>query len=115
MSLNPIKSIVKFFKYWKKHGWNKTSKDLKYNYLMLETPENLLKKEITSYIGVLGALLLALVFLAFRGFWYISLIMLFSIAISYYQMKGKLIQLKKLKEMTEQFENPEERKEEQLW
>jgi len=100
LKYNPLN----FFKHWKKHGYRKTVEAWKKNYYFLDTPEQLLRKEIISYIGIIGAQLIALVILAFRGVWYISLIMLFGIGIGYYAMKGKLMQLRKLREMTRQFE-----------
>ncbi len=100
MKYNPLN----FFKYWEKHGFRKTALQWKENYLSLDSPELLLKKEIINYIGLIGALLVATVILLGRGAWYISLIMIFSIGISYINLRGKLIQLKKLKDMMKQFE-----------
>lgn len=99
MKNNPLN----FFKHWKTHGWRRTVKDWKKNYYYLDTPEQLLKKEITSHVGMIGAFLIALVSFAYKGSWSISLIMVFATAVSYYTMKGKLMQLRKLKEMMEQF------------
>ena len=96
-------SPLNLLKYWKEHGYKKTMKEWKKNYLFLDTPEQLLKKEIYSHIGMIGAFLVALVSFAYRGSWAVSLIMIFGAATSYYTMKGKMMQLNRLREMVEQF------------
>lgn len=95
---------LNLFKYWRKWGWKKTKKEWTKQYLMLETPENLLKKEIGGYIGMMAALLFALVVFAFKKSWSVAILFLVSIYIAYTQMKGKLMQLHKLNEMTRQFQ-----------
>lgn len=106
--LNPIESIANLFRYAKKHGWQKTLEDWKYNYIMQDTPEQLLTKEIYGYIGMMGALLLAIVILSLNGFWYIALVMLFSIWIAYAQFKGRLKQRKQLIDIKKQLKEAEQ-------
>lgn len=101
--MKPIKNIKNLLKYIRVHGYHKAMRDWKKAYLSLETPEQLLKKEIYSYVGLIGAMLIAAVVLAWSGSWHISLVLVFSIGIAYTQLKGKLMQLNKLKEMMENF------------
>jgi len=90
-------------KYWRKYGWKKTWKQLKYNYVMLDTPEQLLRKEIIGYIGAIIGMLVGITMFIWKGTWYYTIAMLFTILIFYAQLKGKLKQLKILKEMEEQY------------
>ena len=100
-----MKPIINLFKHAKKHGWKKTMQDWKYNFIMLESPEQILRKEIIGYIGTLMGLLLASVIFISRGMWFISVIMCFSMLIAYANLKGKLKQSQILKDIKKQFDD----------
>ena len=99
MKNNPFNLI----KYWKKHGWQKTKKEWTKNYLLLETPENLLKKEIIGYAGMIAGSALAFILFVMDGLWRVSLLFVMSIWLLYVQLKGKLISLKRLRDMEKSF------------
>ena len=94
---------LNLFKYLKKYGWKKTRQEWTKKYLMLETPENLLKKEIYTQLGYLGAIVFAFVVFFMKDMWSVSILFFFVFVMAFFQLKGKLIQYYKLKEMTKQF------------
>ena len=93
---NPISNFIRSVK---EIGWKETYEKIKYNYAMLDTPEQLLKKELFGYFGAMMGTLIGLYFLIAKGFWYISIPVAFSMLIMYAQFKGKLKQLTILKNM----------------
>jgi hypothetical protein len=98
MKKNPIVSL---FKYAHKHGWKETFKQWKYNYLMLETPEQLIKKEIIGYIGSIIGMCIAIMMFVFLGYWYLVVAIAFTILIQYSQLVGKLKVLEQFRESQE--------------
>jgi hypothetical protein len=102
-----MNQINKFIKHWKKYGWKKTIEKWKYNYVMLDTPEQLAQKEIYGYIGAMGGLLLAIVVLVSRGTWYIVIALGATMWIMYMQFKQKLQSLQNIKDMNKQLEELE--------
>lgn len=95
MGKNPI---INLFKYARKHGWKETFKQWKYNYLMLETPEQLIKKEIIGYLGSIIGMCIAIVMFVLLGYWYLVVAIAFTILIQYSQLVGKLKVLQQFKE-----------------
>lgn len=65
-----MRPIINFIKYSKKHGFKKAWKELKYNYYVLDDPEQLLNKKIFGRMGAITGLGIAMVFMAFRSLWY---------------------------------------------
>lgn len=104
-----MKGIFNFIRHCRIYGFRETFEKWKYNYYMLDTPEQLLKKEIIGYIGGIGGLLLAMVMFTVRGMWFVCIAMGFSIFIMYAQLKGKLKSLQILRDVQKDFnENKEE-------
>ncbi len=106
MKSNPFN----LFRYWKKHGWKETKKQWNYNFLMLDTPEQSIKKEIYGFIGLIGALFFATVSFAVKGSWAVTAVFTCSLWLAYVQLKQKLKQLKILRDMS----NPEEEEYEEV-
>ena len=102
-NLNPIKAISNIISSWKKYGFKETRKKLYYNYVMLETPESMVKKRITGGIGAIFGLVFAIIFFIRKGVWYITIPIGFSILILYANLKGDLKQLQILKDLKKQF------------
>jgi hypothetical protein len=103
ITLNPVKAVSNFIKSCRKYGYKETMKKWKYNYLMLETPEGLIKKRIIGYIGGIFGIVFAIIVFIRRGFWFITIAMGFSVLIMYANLKGDLKQLQVLKDLKEQF------------
>jgi len=101
--LNVIKAITNFIKSWKKYGFKETKKKLYYNYVMLETPEGIIKKRIFGGIGAISGLIMAMFIFLYRRMWYVTIIMGFSALIMYANLKGDLKQLQILKDLEKQF------------
>ena len=97
------KAISKLYKHIKKHGWKETMKKWKYNYIMLETPEGIIKKRIFGGIGAICGLIFALLIFLYKGLWYITIAMGFSIIIMYANLKADMKQLQILKDLKEKF------------
>lgn len=100
-----MRSLINFFRFLRENGWERTWDRWKYNYAMLDTPEQLLRKEVFGYVGAMFGLLIGLVFMFFRGLWFISVVMGFSCFIMNCQLKSKLRQLRLLKNIKEEFES----------
>ena len=94
-----MKPLTNFIRAWKKYGFKETCKKLKYNFVMLSTPESLLQQEIIGYIGSIGGLVLAIVFLLYYRIWYIVFVLGFGIVIQQAQLRGKLKQKQILKDL----------------
>lgn len=103
-----ISNLLNVYRSIKKIGWKKTKEKWYYNYVMLETPEQLLRKEIYGYIGTIGGLLIAIVIFISRGLWYVCIAMAFSLLIMYSKLKGTLKQQQELKDIEEQFQEQTE-------
>lgn len=101
---NPFKNIIHLVKYLKKYGWKKTREEWYYRYSMLDTPEQLIKKEIYGYIGAITGLVLSTIYFLIKGMWTISLAMGGSCWIMQIQMKQKLRQLRALRDIQKQFD-----------
>jgi len=101
--IDPIKGITNFIKSWKKYGFKEARKKLYYNYVMLETPEGIIKKRILGGVGSISGLIMAMFIFLYRGMWFITIIMGFSALIMYANLKGDLKQLQVLKDLEKQF------------
>ncbi len=101
-SLN-FKNLFKVIKYWKQHGFKETMKKWHYNYIMLETPESSLKKELFGQAGTMGGLLLAFVMLIANGVWYVSVAVFFGIYLTWINFKRTLQQLRQMRNIKEEF------------
>ncbi len=103
-----LSNLLNVYRLIKKIGWKATKKKWYYNYIMLETPDQLLKKEIFGYIGTIGGLLIAIIIFISRGYWYVTIAMAFSLLIMYAKLKGTLKQQQELKNIQEQFDGMDE-------
>ena len=103
-----VNSILNLIKYIRKHGWKKGMADWKYQFVMLDTPKQLLKKEIVTYYGALAGMTLAIIVLLTRGVWYIVIPMFFTLFIMWYQLKGKLQALENYKALEKQMKELQE-------
>ena len=102
-NLDIEKASSKIIKSIKKHGWKKTWENLKYNFVMLETPKGMVKKRIMGgVVAICGLIIVTFIFL-FRGSWGLSLIMCGTFLIFYSNLKGDLKQLRILKDLEEEF------------
>ena len=93
--------------YAKEHGIRKALSKLKYNFIMLENPEQLLKIQLYSCFGVIGALIWALVILAYTRIWYLFLIFLFMLFMNYSQLKAIWQQYHNAKDFAKQLQEAE--------
>ena len=103
-----MKALNNFIKSVRKVGWKETWKQLKYNFVMLESPEQLLKIEITGFAGALFGTLFAFIYLLVVGMWYITIAVGFSVLITYSGLKQKLQQrqqLENIKKLAEELQN----------
>lgn len=89
VSSNPV---LNFLRYGRKHGFRKAWRDLLYNYAMLDTPEQQLKKQLVGYVGSMLGLVLAGVVFWFRGNWQLIPVFCFSELIMYANFKSVLKQ-----------------------
>lgn len=101
--MNKEKPVSNFIKSWKKYGFKETLRKLKYNYVMLETPEGIVKKRIVGGVGAISGLIMAMFIFLYKGTWYLTIIMGFSSLILYANLKGDLKQLQVLKDLEKQF------------
>ncbi len=101
--LNPGKAIYNVIKSIRKYGFKETKKKLYYNYVMLETPESMVKKRIVGNSGAMCGLILAMFVFLFRGLILFPIIFGFSSLIMYSNLKGDLKQLQILKDLEKQF------------
>jgi hypothetical protein len=88
-----------FINWWKEKGFNEAFKKLKYNFIMLETPEQILKIELISYFGMIFGIIFAIVFLIYFKMWYVTIAAMFSLLLQYAGMKHKWQQLQQLKDI----------------
>ena len=102
-NLSIINAISNLIKSWKKYGFKETKKKLYYNYVMLETPESMVKKRIVGNAGAMCGLIFAMLVFLFRGLILFPIIFGFSSLIMYSNLKGDLKQLQILKDLEEQF------------
>jgi len=103
-----MKQITNLINHWKIHGWKKTKADWYYNFVMLETPEQTLKKQILGYCGSIIGMIFAIVVLIYKDLWYITIAMAFMILIQYASLKQHLKQKQVLKDIKNKYENLEE-------
>jgi len=96
-----------FFKYWKKHGLKATIKQWKYQFIMLETPEWQIQKEIIGYAGALAGGVWGIVFYLIQKRWPFMLLLSGLSLIFYTNFKAKLKQLQGLKDLKEKFKEIE--------
>lgn len=101
--IDTTKAIFKFINSIRKYGWKETIKKLKYNFIMLETPEGIVKKRIWGGIGAISGLIIAMFIFLYNKTWYLTIIMGFSALILYANLKGDLKQLQVLKDLEKQF------------
>jgi len=99
--MNPVFNFVKIAR---RDGWLKAWKKLQYQYIMLETPEQQLKKEVFGYCGMLLGVTLAGVVFAWRRQYHLVPLFAFIFYINLTQAKGKYRQLLTLKDIKEKFE-----------
>ena len=100
-----MKNPLNFFKHWKKHGLKKTVEEWRYQFVMLDTPEGLTKKEAIGYSGALIGGIWGIIYYLLQGNWGFMILLAGISLVFYSQMKGKLKQLQMLKDMKERFED----------
>ena len=96
--------ITNFYRAVKKYGWSEAWSKLKYNYIMLETPESIIHKKIIGYMGAIFGLGVSMIAFWWTGKWYISIALFFSLLIMYASLKGELKQQQILKDIKKDFE-----------
>lgn len=99
-----MNALTNFIKIARRDGVKETWKKLQYNYVLLETPEQQIKKELYGYCGMLGAIILVLSVFAYRRQWFLLPLFAFIFWVNYCQAKGKYKQLLTLKSIKEKFE-----------
>lgn len=92
------------FKSLREKGWKPTWGQLKYNYLMLDTAEAQLKKQLLSHIITLIGLLVVCGYLIFTKRWWFLTASAGTALIFYYQMKGVWRQLKMMQNINKEME-----------
>ena len=85
-----MSGLKQFLICWKRDGFKKTWKRMKYNYVMLDSPEQMLKKEIWGGCGMLGAIVLVLSVFAYRKQYFLLPLFVFIFYVNFTQVKGKL-------------------------
>ena len=108
---NKGNGIIKFYKHWKKHGFKKTMDQLKYNYIMLETPQQILKKQLIGYSGSMVATILCGTIFFIKGSWYITVLFFFTLFIQYAGFKQTLQQFYTINNIETLMEHKEEESE----
>jgi hypothetical protein len=96
---NPNIKKVNLIKDIRKYGWKKTWEKIKHNFIMLETPKQLLGMEIIGFKGAIIGTIFALGYLLTKGMWYICIAIAFAILIQYAGLKGKLQQREQLRQL----------------
>ena len=99
-----MRSPLNFLKYWRKHGWKKTWDDSKYNYVVLDTPVQLLKKELYGHATALLGFLIAFGWAAGTGNWWLIVLFLGMTYVQYVQFKQKLLHYNKIKKLEAEFD-----------
>lgn len=96
--------IINFYRAVKKYGWSEAWSKLRYQYVMLETPESIIQKKILGYLGTIIGLGVSMVIFWWNGKWYLSITLFFSLLIMYAMLKGELKQQQILKDIKKDFE-----------
>lgn len=99
-----LDGVYKFYKSVRKIGLSKTWHKVTYNYALLETPENLLKKQIIGHIGTMFGITIGIIFVIPSKTWWLSIVLGFILLSTYAQFKGALKQLKTLRQIKGEFE-----------
>lgn len=108
MKQKPIRNFIRSVK---KVGWKETWKQFKYNFVMLETPEQQMKIEIIGFYGSMAGTLFALIYLLFTGLWFITFAVGFSLLIQYGGLKGKLQRRQQFEDVKKMAEGIQEKQE----
>lgn len=91
-----------------KHTWKEAWEKTKYRYAMLDTPEQIAKKEVIGLIGSIFGLLFAMLFLVLNGSWYFLIALAFGIYLMGMQLKLKLKYIYALRDIEKQFGEEDE-------
>ena len=97
-----------FLTYSKKYGIKKSVAKLKYSFIMLETPEQILMIEMIAFSGMIVGVIFAIVFLIYFGMWYLTGAAAFSILLQYAGLKNKWQQYQQLKDIQNLYTDKEE-------
>lgn len=96
-----------FFKYLKKYGWKKTIDDWKKNYYLLDSPLQVIKRQLIGYIiATLGILLVLVKFIVSKD-WLYMVAIIGTLIIFYSQMEGLIKQYHQIKKIEEQYKEGE--------
>ena len=102
--MNPFKNIRNFIRVVRRDGFKLAWEKFKYQFAMLQTPEQNLKNEMAGYIGTMVGLLIATPFMLFMGRWYFCFVTVGGFWISMTQFRGKLKQIYLLRDIKKNFE-----------
>lgn len=97
---NPVRKLIKSTK---EIGWKKTWGKWKYNFIMLDTPQQLLRKEVYGWTGALCGNGLAFILTAWTKNYIMLMLYAGLMLVFYSNVKGKLKQLQTLKDIEENF------------
>ena len=97
------RNTMRLLKVVKRDGVKESYRKWKYNYYMLETPENILRKELLSLFATTCGLLIATPFMFYSGRWYFSIVTLAGAWLSWLSFKTKKKQLITLEEIKKEF------------
>ena len=105
MQRNPI---IQFIKHWKKHGLKQTLKDWKRNFLILQTPELIIKQKIQGSIAMIIGLTIILSVLIWGKIYYAIVAVLAGMFIQYVSLKEFSAQQQVIRELKEKYEELKE-------
>ena len=95
--------IRQIYRAIRRDGWRKTYEQWMYNYYMLDTPEQILRKELMSLAATTIGLLIATPFMWFGNRWYFCIVTLAGAYLSWLSFKTKKKQLITLEEIKKEF------------
>jgi len=113
-----LRNLLKVVVHIRKYGWEKTKEEWVKQYLLLETPESLMRKEIVGYVINLVGLLIIITYFVWSKRWVFLTATAGGFIIFYYQLKMKLRSYRQLKDLRRQAKELEEvlyAKEKQEW
>lgn len=100
--MNPITNFVRVAR---RDGWKEAWKKLKYQFVMLQTPESRIKQELWGYAGTMTGLFIATPFMAWIGKWYFCFVTVGGFWLSFTNFRGRLQQLYTIKEIKQKMKN----------
>jgi len=103
--MNPISNLIKHLK---KHGYKKTMKDWKRNFLIIQTPEIITNQKIFGTWGSMLGLIVIFIAFIYKDVLYATIAIGFGIYLQYVSLKQLYLQKQTLQDITEQYEEVKE-------